>query len=363
MSLFDELKRLFRRDKFHMEDFHTEIVAQVLRNSKALTMEWLCSLRATTLEMPDSIKIRTQEKFDTLEQGQPGSRVDMVIRLVKDGQGEMIFIESKIDSTENPGQLEKYVGTIAKQERFDKTKIIYITRDFETPRREPGVISTRWSGFYQYLKAHVNGDGLASELKLFMEKNRMSQRNRFTAIDSLALGNFLAAKSLMDDTLWESGVHAEFEKVLGTVSSRRQAVTQLSEHDQYIIYAELGKGKDLGCLLGYWLPNDEPTEVASIGLRLESNPKSSIRKKVVSAFRDFSSKTGNGWQEDELDDEKAWGGIYKRMELHTFMGQPDHVKAIKEYFLSLLEEVKRFKEGHPELPWSANVAEADKEES
>jgi hypothetical protein len=46
--------------------------------------------------------------------------------------------------------------------------------------------------------------------------------------------------------------------------------------------------------------------------------------------------------EDELDDEKAWGAIYKRRELHTFMAQPDHVKAIKDYFLSLLEEVKRF---------------------
>jgi hypothetical protein len=359
MSLFDELKRLFRRDKFQMEDFHTEIVAQVLRNSEPLTMEWLCSLRATTLEMPNSIKIRTQETFAALEQDQPGSRVDMVIRLIKDGQGEMIFIESKIDSTENPGQLEKYSGTIAKQEGFDKTRIIYITRDFQMPRPAP-VISTRWSDFYQHLKAHVNSDGLANELKLFMEKNRMSQRNQFTAIDSLALGNFLAAKSLMDDTLW-SGVHAEFEKILGKVSSRRQAVTQLSEHDQYIIYAEFGN--DLGCLLGYWLPNDEPTKVASIGLTLQSNPKSSIRKKVVSAFRDFASKTGNGWQEDELDDEKAWGGIYKRRELHTFMAQPDHVKAIKDYLLSLLEEVKRFKKSHPELPWSANVIEADEEDS
>jgi len=362
MSLFDELKRLFRRDKFQMEDFHTEIVAQVLRNSDELTLKWLRSISATTLEMPASITITTQKKFEKLEEDQPGSRVDMVIWLIKDGQCEMIFIESKIDSTENPGQLEKYAGTIAKQEGADKKRIIYITRDFQEPRPAP-VISTRWSDFYQHLKAHVNGDGLASQLKLFMEKNRMSQRNQFTAIDSLALGNFLAAKSLMDDTLWESGVHAEFEKLVGKVSSRRQAVTQLTENAQYVIYAEFGKGKDLGCLLGYWLPNDEPTEVASIGLTFQSNPKSSIRKKIVSAFRDFASKTGNGWQEDELDDEKEWGGIYKRRELHTFMAQPDHVKAIKDYLLSLLEEVKRFKKSHPELPWSANVVKVDEEDS
>jgi hypothetical protein len=212
------------------------------------------------------------------------------------------------------------------------------------------------------LKAHVNSDGLAKELKLFMEKNRMSQRNQFTAIDSLALGNFLAAKSLMDDTLW-SGVHTEFEKVLGKVSRERQAITQLRYYSRYIMIVGLGKGSDFYCLLGYWLPNEEPTDTAWIGLRLESDPKSSVRKKVTSAFHDFALKTGNGWEEDELDDEKAWGCIKKGKQLQTFMAQPDHVKAIKDYLLSLLEEVKRFKESHPELPWSANVMKADQEDN
>ena len=307
MSLFDQLKRLYRRDKFQMEDFHTEIVAQVLRNSEALTLEWLRSLNATRLEVPLKLTITPQEKFAALEQDQPGSRVDIVIRLVKDGQREMIFIESKIGSTENWKQLEKYAGVIATQEGFGKRTIIYVTRDFEMPK--PAVITTRWSNFYQHLKAHVNGDGLASQLKLFMEKNRMSQRNQFTAIDSLALGNFLAAKSLMDDTLW-SGVHTEFKQVLGKVSGQREAMKQLREQARYVISVGLGT-RDFDCFMGYWLPDDQPTEVAWVGLMLYSDPRSSIRKEVVSAFRNFVSKTGNGWEEDELDDEKAWGTIYK----------------------------------------------------
>ena len=68
MSLFNQLKRLYRRDKFQMEDFHTEIVAQVLRNSNDLTLQWLRSLGATKLEMPVGIAITTQEKFDKLEE-------------------------------------------------------------------------------------------------------------------------------------------------------------------------------------------------------------------------------------------------------------------------------------------------------
>ena len=344
-----------------MEDFHTEIVAQVLRNSNELTLQWLRSLGATKIEMPVGITITTQEKFDKLEEDQPGSRVDMVIRLSRDEEREMIFVESKIDSTENPGQLEKYAGVIAEREGFAKKEIVYITRDFEVARPKP-VFTTRWSNFYQHLKARVNGDGLANELKLFMEKNRMSQRNQFTAIDSLALGNFLAAKSLMDDTLW-SEVHTEFEKVLGKVSREKQAITQLRDDSRYIMIVGLGKGSDFYCLLGYWLPNEEPTDTAWIGLRFEGDPKSSIRKKVTSAFRDFALKTGNGWEAEELDDEKAWGCIKKGKQLQTFMAEPDHVKAIKGYFLSLLQDVTRFQKTHPELPWSASVADADEEES
>ena len=34
MSLFDQLRRLCRKDKFRLEDFHTEIVAQVLTNAE-----------------------------------------------------------------------------------------------------------------------------------------------------------------------------------------------------------------------------------------------------------------------------------------------------------------------------------------
>src|SRR5438132_4753024 len=145
-----------------MEDFHTEIVAQVLNNSHTLAIHWLHAINALKLLNPRVISIETQKKFAPLEDDQPGSRVDIVIRLTGDGANQIIFIESKIDSTENPGQLPKYAGVIAQQEKFDCNAIVYVTRDFEIPR-DPPVITTRWLEFYNQLKVYVNGDGLAEQ--------------------------------------------------------------------------------------------------------------------------------------------------------------------------------------------------------
>lgn len=145
MGLFNKLRRLYRTNRFELEDFHTEIVAQVLKNSPELTMRWLRGIEAANPQMSAVTSIKTQEEFAALEQDQPGSRVDMVIQLSGNGVHQIVFIESKIGSTENPGQLAKY-ESIAKQLGFDYNAIVYITRDFEVPRPDlPDVKMTRWS--------------------------------------------------------------------------------------------------------------------------------------------------------------------------------------------------------------------------
>src|ERR1019366_7075846 len=198
----------------------------------------------------------------------------------------------------------------------------------------------------------LNGDGLAVQLKLFMEKNNMSLRNQFSSIDTLALERFLAARELMDETLWGE-VAAEFEKVLGKVSTRKRAIRQLGNDRRYVIYTGLGKSYDFQCLVGYWLPQEDPTEPVWVGIMLYSNPKSPVRKKVIAAFKQFSGRANSDWQQEELDDERAWSSIYKRVSLQTFMVHTDHIKAIKDYFVSLLGELSEFKKGHPGLPWTA----------
>ena len=97
MSLFRQLQRLYRPDRFQLEDFHTEIVAQVLRNSPALTLAWLRGIGVTSLEKAH-VHVGTQEEFEKLAGHSTDSRPDIAIRLVAGEKTELILIESKVPS-------------------------------------------------------------------------------------------------------------------------------------------------------------------------------------------------------------------------------------------------------------------------
>lgn len=176
MSLFRKLQRLYRPEKFQFEDFHTEIVAQVLKNSPALTLAWLKSIKVTSLDEADHIKVSTQETFQPLAHHPTASRPDITIRLFVGTKAELIFIESKQSSTQGFDQLKRYaehLHSAQQNEKLQKVSLVFITRDYEAAETPPladlqfqlNFQRTRWFEFYPHLKAHLNGDGLAKELK------------------------------------------------------------------------------------------------------------------------------------------------------------------------------------------------------
>lgn len=184
MSLFKELQQLYRPDRFQLEDFLTEIVAQVLRDSPGLTLEWLRSLGATDL-MDAQCRIKTQVRFDKLPGHEIDSRPDIVVCLINNQVEELVFIESKVDSVQGDTQLQRYSEhlTAEKEKKgYKKVALVFITRDYEaTSNPEPQdpnfkFQTTRWFTFYDRIKVHLknNNDGLANQLKQFMEENRMS---------------------------------------------------------------------------------------------------------------------------------------------------------------------------------------------
>ena len=76
------------------------------------------------------------------------------------------------------------------------------------------------------------------------------------------------------------------------------------------MYVGIGSGYDFECLLGYWLPNGDPSEPLWLGVQLNSNPESEIRKNVIAAFRDFAKKNA-GWQDSDLDNDQEWASTAK----------------------------------------------------
>ena len=162
----------------------------------------------------------------------------------------------------------------------------------------------------------------------------------------------------MDETLWGE-VGKKFEDTLGKVSSAKKAMSQLADYNRYIMYAVFEKW-GFECLLGYWLPNENPADPVWVGADLGVNPKTQIGKRAISAFRSYSKKS-TGWDPNDLNEESEWGWISKRKTLQEFMNQSDHIKAIKAYLLGLLKEVEGFKKAHPELPWNSQDAGVDEE--
>src|SRR5262245_24423231 len=109
MNLFSRLRRLHPQHRFPLEDFHTEIVAQVLRESTPLTLAWLRDVEATSLVAADTVSIDTQERFAALAGHDVDSRPDIAIRLFAGSRKELILVESKIDSSAGWTQLERYL--------------------------------------------------------------------------------------------------------------------------------------------------------------------------------------------------------------------------------------------------------------
>lgn len=365
MSLFRKLQRLYRPEKFQFEDFHTEIVAQVLKNSPALTLAWLRSIKATSLGEADHIKVSTQqETFQPLAHHPTASRPDITIRLFVGTKAELIFIESKQGSTQGFDQLQRYAEQLQsaqQNENLQKISLVFVTRDYEVAETPPladlqfplNFQRTRWFEFYPHLKAHLNGDGLAQQLKLFMEENRMSLGNQFRSTDLVALENFRSAKALMDETL-EGEVSVAAGSILGKISAIKKGLDQLNGYGRYVLYSYFDNG-NFECLIGYWFPNENPDEPVSVGVVLGCNPSTDTGRKVIEAFRSWTKQPDRSWTTEKIDDQD-WGEFRNLKSIQTFMAQTDHVEAIKSHLLQLLEEVREFKAAFPNLPWRTNSA-------
>jgi len=365
VSLFKQLEKLYRPDRFQREDFLTEIVVQALRNSPELTLGWLRSLGVTDLKKANHIKIDSQVVFRKLAGHDTDSRPDIAISLVGGGNSELILIESKVDATQGDTQLQRYADHLAaekEQKALKKTSLVFITRDYEAatvtltaPDHSFSFKVTRWFEFYNKLKAHVkkNSDGLAEQLKLFMEENRMSLGNQFRSTDLVAMENYLSAKALMDETL-NGEVSEKIRKILGSASDlKRNVDQQLRDHHRYVIFS----GE---CVIGYWFPHENPDKPVWVGIELWSDPRSRTRKEEIQAFRDWIEKSGGSWTGEQLDDETAWSCIRRGKAIQFLIGEEDHVRAIKNHLLQLLEEIGRFKKKYPNLSWAnTNVPEEE----
>ncbi|MEH1833551.1 MAG: PD-(D/E)XK nuclease family protein [Nostoc sp.] len=96
-----------------------------------ILINWLKYHSILTDENYSSINISIQQEHKRLETHTEDSRLDIVVELSNGLNTDVIFIESKIGSTERWRQLEKYAEILSKLPNVRHRIFIYITRDYD----------------------------------------------------------------------------------------------------------------------------------------------------------------------------------------------------------------------------------------
>jgi hypothetical protein len=367
-SLFNSLLRLQSRDpdRTPLEDYFTELVAYLLQDAPEILTALLRRFELTKLPEPVLATIATQVSYERLNEHEMDSRPDLVIKLQAENTQGLVFIESKIGSTEGPKQLRRYAEHLADHTEMAERTLVFITRDYE-PKNATKLlvglevaairfVQLRWHEVYYFLKKNFAANWLAREVCRFMEKNRMEQALQFNPVDLLALTNFRQAKAMMDQSL-NGPVMRRLQQVGGEKIKFDLAMEQFERHNRYIIILRQLNGLWAG--IGYFMPTEDPFGYPEIGLMLEVDTKAAKQPQdAVKAMQEVVAAQPQEWTDYNQPITRQWVNIYRRQPLQDFLQGPDHQQKVRAYLLECIEALSNIRSLYPHLSWAKPAVEA-----
>ena len=281
---------------------------------------------------------------------------------------DVVFIESKLGSREGEDQLKCHGEQLSAIPDIRHRRLVYITREHD-PKDEDeivgglrgsdapvGFVTLRWYGFYRTLedyrsKSLPNSD-LIQEVLLFMKQHGMSQTNRLSAADVVALTGMTRMLAFMRETL-SGEVEARLREVSGTTLARRnETLKQLAEQDHYFLWTYMCPEFWVGG--GFYLAQEASDDYPWLSVALEVGPKQPGRGDTINAMRSFAADC-SACEPSELDDPSAWSGLEWAIDLRVVLTAEDHMAAARSHLLKSLDEVARMREQYPSLPWGNDI--------
>lgn len=366
MSLFTNLLKLYPVPR-RTEDFFTEIIVHLFNDQKDLAVAWLGNIGAISLKEVQSytsFSATSQKAYAGLDHHTNDSRPDIVIQLNSQDQKTLIFIESKIGSTQNPSQLTNYAEILCQESDFDRKVLVYITRSFEAVDdfhentqassllQNIKFIQTRWYLFYRFINSQQE-DYLIREIKSFMREEKMNQDNQFSAVDILAMSNFRHTFSIVEETL--SG---EVDKMLREVFPMVKMSSILDMYKHLRIWPRLARhiyfnGHDFNLMIGYFgLSPESELLYPDVKICLQVHRSSDFGQEAFAILEKIAQDTKNPWQSAWSSEIGEWPHIHIRKSLQDFLGEKDQVKEIQTFFLEGIDQILKLKEDYSELPWN-----------
>ncbi|WMW25064.1 PD-(D/E)XK nuclease family protein [Methanolobus sediminis] len=359
MSLFTNLLKL-NPNQIPLEDFFTEIFTYLLKSDSDLLSKWIQDFNISNICFNDFF-VSTQESFGALDTHFSGSRPDIFIELSNDVENELIFIECKIGSEEGQNQLQRYAEHLDSIKNINKKSLIYITRDFDVKDQDHIFKNCkdctsltfkqfRWNQIYQFLSVFNENISniLITETLEFMEENGLSGSNRFTSIDILTIANFPRVRRMMEETMSGAVIDKFISIVGGNKPQHSTALNQLKEQDRYV-YFQIQKDK-FDIVMGYSMNNSKIDSYPEVSLSINVSPNALERNEIMKVMKQIVSNSDK-WSSFNLNETRNWAGIYQSKSIDYFLNQEDHIEAIQNYFLYLLEELEEIKATYPHLKW------------
>lgn len=362
-SLFSRLKGLFPSSGFPLEDYLTELVAHVVSRHPKEFIGWLRELGLTKLNQDAFLSVQTQYHCaaDALAET-PDKYPDIVLHLSDQTKSEIIFIESKVGSDlSGADQLQRYAQILSGKDA-DRRTLLFITRDYSPQNRDevlslvpsgqplPEFRQKRWYDFAAYWSrpnCPAASDPLSADLIRFMKEQNLTKETQLTPQALAALGGFHEAfnvlRAVLDDEL-----RARVKEISGTVRDDYDTSVAVVREQAFLLRSSRQQNLSIG--VGFWLPPGEDGYPHIYG-EVAFEGKCEGKKEILAALQEIARKKPQSWSADNLSDVAPWGRIFRESSLAAFLGETNHVAALKKFLNSVLDDIAEFRRTYPKLRW------------
>lgn len=349
MSVFNNLLYLYKKSGASttpMEDFCTECLAGILRSEDEILYDFI---RQVLQIKSDSIfKVSTQRTYYTKD-GKQG-RVDLVL----ESKSELCFVEIKVISGEQEGQLDMYDRILSEHPKL--TYLRYCTLYIDDKNNLDDFYQFRWADIARFMVTKSEKNSLIREFYNFLKENHMTGNERFNHEELVGLKVYgdITLKIMEVFSMVTPGLKEKF----GTVSGGLYAPTQIKEQNRWAIYCKniLGTG-DSEILISFdfkgYRYEDEPVVAVQLFVHARNDSYKNLSKVAHKYYQHKNYNKGEDGKNIFLND-KHGNGAHIRFEkpLALFFSEDEQLKSIQAWIEDKLDKLMEFKNQHPDLDWN-----------
>ncbi|EQB89736.1 hypothetical protein J2Z44_001310 [Clostridium punense] len=342
MGVFERIYKLVKNSPNNpREDYLTEIFGEVIKD-KGILSEFIEKFLCIDNIDINSFKVDTQRTYEKLDHHETDSRPDLVIEFYDSvGKGKyVVFVESKLGAKEGCKQLERYREHLLNLTNNGiQAHFIYLTALYDPKEDEKALSSLtginffqyRWYEIYNWLKKFKD-DRLNQCLIEYMEELGMDKERIFLPQDIYLIQNLDRIISMVEETMSDKvqEVLSKFGKI-----SQANRLNQLLSDGIYRKFVSIGNDLEVSVDL-YLTDKIYPMVSTSLWVSEKYENLDKVRnlmKSYVDKNIDFNL---------DLETWEGWIGLCIDKSLLTFLSEEDHVKAIQDFYIKGLENIKNF---------------------